>query len=69
MLDERQLLTVPTVSTPEAVALALFQAIVRAEGKSFDPERQGSADRKWILDTYAECLNTIQNPAHRVALR
>jgi hypothetical protein len=24
-----------------------------------------TADRKWLLDTYAECLRTVQNPSSR----
>lgn len=65
MLDETQLVVTPGVSTPESVAMALFQTIVRAEAKKFHPGFAESADRKWILDTYAECLRTVQSPGGR----
>jgi hypothetical protein len=45
------------IVTPEAVALRLFEIIAKHEGKS-----NAGADRKWILDTYAECLRVVKNP-------
>ncbi len=55
-------------STPEMVALRLFHFLCAAEKKSFEP-KQGFAvpERKWILDTYAECLLTVQRPDSRKA--
>jgi hypothetical protein len=40
--------------TPEAVALRLFELIVASE-------RKAGADRKWILDTYAQCIRVVRN--------
>ena len=45
------------IGTPEAVALRLFEIIAGHEGKS-----NAGADRKWVLDTYAECLRVVRNP-------
>ncbi len=39
----------------EAIALALLQMIVRAEGRE-----EGGARRDWILDTYRKCLAVVQ---------
>jgi hypothetical protein len=41
--------------TPEAVALRLFEIIAANERKT-------GADRKWVLDTYAECIRAVRNP-------
>jgi len=38
----------------EAIALALLQMILRAEGK------EDSADRRWILSTYRQCLGAVK---------
>jgi hypothetical protein len=43
----------------EAVALALLQMVAQAEGKLDDDGELTGADREWVLDTYAECLNTV----------
>jgi hypothetical protein len=66
MLDENQHFYIPPAGTPEAVALTLFHLMARAEGKVFNPRHDNNADRKWILDTYAECLFTVMNPVKRV---
>lgn len=43
----------------EAVAFALLQLVARAEGKTdFSGDIRG-VDREWLLDTYAECLATV----------
>lgn len=49
----------------ESVALELVKLIARSEGRRFTPGRAGraSADRQWILRTYAQCLQTVQRPA------
>src|ERR1700732_3196468 len=42
--------------------------IAAKEGKLLDEPSGGghaTADRKWLLDTYAECLRTVQNPSSR----
>lgn len=43
--------------TPQQIAYRLFHDVARAEGK-LDPTGNliKAPDRKWILDTYAECL-------------
>lgn len=49
----------PSGDSPEIVALALLERIARSEGRQFErkPEDGMSvADRRWILDTYFECL-------------
>ena len=38
----------------EAIALALLQTIIRAEGK------EAGVDRHWILSTYRQCLAAVQ---------
>ena len=42
--------------TPEAIALDLLKIITNVEGKDLGPAGSNKADRAWILDTYAECL-------------
>jgi hypothetical protein len=45
-------------NSPEEVAYKLVVIIAQHEGKQLHttPTRQATADRKWLLDTYAECL-------------
>jgi hypothetical protein len=46
-------------NSPQEVAYKLMQEIAKAEDKylkSTGTGGQSKADRKWILDTYAECL-------------
>ena len=50
----------PPHATPEAVALALVNAIKRMEKKRFVNQDDPRADRKWLLDTYAECLALVK---------
>jgi len=49
------------------IALTLLQIIADAEKKVLHTAgtKTTNADRKWILDTYAECLRTIRNPSGR----
>jgi hypothetical protein len=69
MANEMQIVTLPPDGTKEAVALSLLNLVARSEGKIFDKGRTGGevADRKWILNTYAECLTAIQSPNVRSA--
>jgi hypothetical protein len=53
--------------SPEEVAYKLMYVVAWGEDKDLDG--WGKADRKWILDTYAECLLTVRNPAARIASR
>jgi hypothetical protein len=48
----------------EDVAYKLLYAVAWAE--NIDLEGWGKTDRKWILNTYAECLLSVQNPAQRM---
>jgi hypothetical protein len=52
--------------TPEAAALRLLDIVAFVEGKRI-PGTQGShdADRKWVLDTYTECLRAVTDPHGR----
>ena len=48
--------------TPEAIAYNLMECIAAAEGKvlgSFKDER--SADRRWILMTFRECIKAVKD--------
>ena len=45
-------------NSPEQVAYKLMDIIGSVEGKVFYQD-QNSADRTWILDTYAECLLAV----------
>ncbi len=56
--------------TPEGVALDLFSKIVLCERISIGSGGDGgrdSANRKWILDTYAECLLAVTEPNGRLS--
>lgn len=54
-------------NSPEQVAYKLLQMIAAAEGKLLSATMAGpaTADRKWLLDTYAECLIAVRMPAGR----
>jgi hypothetical protein len=57
----------PTGDSPEVVALALLERVARSEGRHFDAKAADDmtpADRKWILDTYFECLNAAKGHRH-----
>jgi hypothetical protein len=50
-------------NSPEQVALKLVEVLARLEKKSLyasNDHDKDVADRKWLLDTYAECLKTVQ---------
>ena len=55
-------LVIANPDTPEAIAFNLMECIAAAEGKvlgSFkDPK---TADRKWILMTYRECIKAVKD--------
>lgn len=53
-------------NTAEEVAFKLLREVANSEGKKMI-YLSGSAvaDRKWILDTYAECLLTVARPGTR----
>jgi hypothetical protein len=52
-------------SAAEKVAYDLFQHIANVEGMAFVRSAGNgwkSADRKWILDTYAQCISAVRFP-------
>lgn len=53
-------------NSPEEVAYKLLTTIASNEGKTlrYDGD-QASAERKWLLDTYAECLLAVAKPWER----
>ena len=57
-------------NSPEQVAYRLLRHIAIFENKRIDQPGDGPSapDRKWLLDTYAECLNAVQCPAKRKSL-
>ena len=50
-------------NTPEAIAYRLLRHIAIVENRPISVT--GQTDRKWILDTYAECLRAVRNPESR----
>ena len=54
-------------NSPEAIAYKLFLHILEAKdfrsGGSGD--NQPKPERRWILDTYAECLLAVKRPSDR----
>jgi hypothetical protein len=56
-----------TAGTPEHIAYGLLSIIARVEGKSLTAGSAGTnPDRKWILDTFAECMEATKNPETRL---
>lgn len=53
-------------NSPEEVAFKLMLAIGRAESKAI-LSPSPTADREWILNTYADCLVTVKNPFNRAS--
>ena len=55
--------------SPEGIAFKLLQTIASNEKKTLVPSPgtggSATADKKWLLDTYAECLLTVKNPSGR----
>lgn len=51
--------------TPEGIAFELFKQVAANDGKRATNSTAIKADRKWILDTYAECLLAVKQPAQR----
>ncbi len=56
-------------NSPQEVAYKLMDKIMTAEQKTLSSgdlhPGWSHADRKWILDTYAECLLTVFKPSDR----
>lgn len=56
-------------NSPERIAYTLLQNIMNVEKMSFSGSPSGgysTADRKYILDTYAEALDAVQSPTSRL---
>lgn len=48
-------------NSPEEVALKLLEKVSQVERRPlYRSDDQQPADRKWILDTYAECLDAVK---------
>jgi len=55
-------------NSPERIAYLLMRDIAIVERKVFNnhpADGAAKADRKWILDTYAECIRAIRDPHMR----
>ena len=52
--------------SPEYVAYLLFRILADIESKELRKGFPNTTDRSWILDSYAECLATVKNPAARL---
>ena len=54
--------------TAESVAFRLLMLVADLESRTLhgNPAKdRTNADRKWILDTYAECLQAVKTPHER----
>jgi hypothetical protein len=50
-------------NSPEYVAYRLMLDIAKIEKKALTPSAScQTADRKWVLETYAECLRIVRSP-------
>jgi hypothetical protein len=47
-------------NSPENVALRLVEIIASIENKQLRGHLAHPADRQWLLDTYSECLQAVQ---------
>lgn len=47
-------------NSPEEVAFKLMRHVSVIENKSLYAGEPNSVNRKWLLDTYAECLRAVQ---------
>lgn len=54
-------------NSPEQVAFKLLELVALTEGQLIKSSRENGnkADRKWILDTYAECILAVRSPHGR----
>ena len=46
-------------ASPEAVAYQLMMIIADIEKKQFSGDQPDAANRIWILDTYAQCIQAV----------
>lgn len=55
-------------NSPEQVAYVLMGMVMQSEGKvHYKSDGKQLADRKYILDTYAECITAVRAPHVRRA--
>jgi len=56
-------------NSPEQVAFNLMRIVASSEGFALAKVMGGGnlPDRKWLLDTYAECLIAVRQPHQRSA--
>ena len=47
-------------NSPEQVALKLVEVVANLESRELYASGKNPADRRWILDTYAECLAAVR---------
>jgi hypothetical protein len=47
-------------NSPEQVALKLLEKVAAVEKRQFYGHGDNPADRKWILETYDECLKVVK---------
>ena len=54
-------------NSPEQVAFKLMEKIADVEQRPLykHDDTKNAADRKWILDTYAECIVAVKSPSSR----
>ena len=52
--------------TPEYVAYRLLQHVADIEQKPISGSDATRTGRKWLLDTYAECLEAVKEPGIRL---
>ena len=52
-------------NSPEEVAFKLMKLVIQTENRSPNAHAENPADRKYLLDTYAECLITVRQPQSR----
>jgi hypothetical protein len=54
-------------NSPEEVAYKLLKIVASNEGKTLQYAQgaPATADRSWLLDTYAECLRAVRRPSDR----
>jgi hypothetical protein len=54
-------------NSPERVAYLLFSMIANVEKRTDSRDSDGdwkTMDRKWILDTYTECIKAVRGHRH-----
>jgi hypothetical protein len=53
--------------TPEHIGYVLLGIVARAEQKALHKTESGATpDRKWLLDTFAECMQAVKDPNKRL---